>query len=358
MKRLRVLDIFSGCGGLSLGAHRAGFETCLAIDVDPILTSSYSTNFPGVKLLREDIRGLTSSVILEQAGGRIDGVVGGPPCQGFSEIGRRDADDPRRDLLHEFFRIVFMVRPRFFVMENVRGLMFENNRELLDRELSRMESRYKIFGPVVVEASEYGAATKRPRIFVIGIDQVYCDIDFMEKLSKQKKDPATVRQAIGDLKTAKRVRTDLDGLDWWRYNKQPSDASTYAKRARMGRGGRALTYFSGHRRTDHSTNTITRFGSVEPGKSDVVGKHLRLKWSGQAPTLRAGTGSDRGSYQSVRPLHPEENRVITVREAARLQGFPDWFRFHPTVWHSFRMIGNSVSPFVSNAVLTAIRHSM
>jgi DNA (cytosine-5)-methyltransferase 1 len=352
MKQLRILDIFSGCGGLSLGAHRAGFETCLAIDVDPILTSSYSTNFPGVKLLREDIRKLTSSVILEQAGGRIDGVVGGPPCQGFSEIGRRDVDDPRRDLLHEFFRVVFKIRPRFFVMENVRGLMFEANRELLDVELSRIKSRYKIFGPVVVEASEYGAATKRPRIFVVGIDPEYCDVDFMEKLSKQKKDPATVRQAIGDLKKAKSVRTDADGLDWWTYTKEPLDTSPYARRAR------ALTYFSGHRRTSHSTDTVKRFGLVEPGKSDSIGKHLRLKWGGQAPTLRAGTGSDRGSYQSVRPLHPEEDRVITVREAARLQGFPDWFRFHPAVWHSFRMIGNSVSPFVSNAVLTAIRHSM
>jgi DNA (cytosine-5)-methyltransferase 1 len=325
MKRLRVLDIFSGCGGLSLGVHRAGFETCLAIDIDPILTSSYSTNFPGVKLLREDISKLTASVILDQAGGRIDGVVGGPPCQGFSEIGRRDADDPRRDLLHEFFRIVFKVRPRFFVMENVRGLMFENNRELLDIELSRMESRYKIFGPVVVEASDYGAATKRPRIFVVGIDPDYCEVDFMEKLSKQKQDPATVRQAIGDLKRAKSVRTDLNGLDWWTYTKRPSDASPYAKRARMGRGGRALTYFSGHKRTDHSTNTIKRFGLVEPGKADAVGKHIRLKWDGQSPTLRAGTGADRGSYQSVRPLHPEENRVITVREAARLQGFRECF---------------------------------
>jgi DNA (cytosine-5)-methyltransferase 1 len=358
MKRLRVLDIFSGCGGLSLGAHRAGFETCLAIDVDPILTSSYPINFPGVKLLREDIRKLTSSAILDQAGGRIDGVVGGPPCQGFSEIGRRDIDDPRRDLLHEFFRVVFKVRPRFFVMENVRGLMFEDNRELLDVELSRLESRYKMFGPVVVEASEYGAATRRPRIFVVGIDPQYCEVDFMEKLSKQKQDPATVRQAIGDLKRAKSVRTDSDGLDWWTYTKGSSGASPYAKRARTGRGGRALTYFSGHRRTDHSMDTIKRFGSVEPGKSDSVGKHLRLRWGGQAPTLRAGTGSDRGSYQSVRPLHPEEDRVITVREAARLQGFPDWFRFHPTVWHSFRMIGNSVSPFVSSAVLKAIRLSM
>jgi DNA (cytosine-5)-methyltransferase 1 len=88
---------------------------------------------------------------------------------------------------------------------------------------------------------------------------------------------------------------------------------------------------------------------------DKIGRHPRLAWGGQCPTLRAGTGADRGSYQSVRPIHPSENRVITVREAARLQGFPDSHLFHPTVWHSFRMIGNSVSPIIAKAVFQAIR---
>jgi DNA (cytosine-5)-methyltransferase 1 len=93
---------------------------------------------------------------------------------------------------------------------------------------------------------------------------------------------------------------------------------------------------------------------VEPGGVDAVGRHQRLDWRGQCPTLRAGTGSDRGSYQSVRPIHPEHDRVITVREAARLQGFPDRHMFHPTTWHSFRMIGNSVSPIIARAIFGAI----
>jgi DNA (cytosine-5)-methyltransferase 1 len=112
--------------------------------------------------------------------------------------------------------------------------------------------------------------------------------------------------------------------------------------------------FTGHRRTAHTREVIKRFKKVKQGGVDPIGRHPRLSWSGQCPTLRAGTGNDRGSFQSVRPIHPEENRVITVREGARLQGFPDRFRFHPTVWHSFRMIGNSVSPIISKAIFSLI----
>jgi DNA (cytosine-5)-methyltransferase 1 len=89
---------------------------------------------------------------------------------------------------------------------------------------------------------------------------------------------------------------------------------------------------------------------TEGGKSDPVTKAYRLEWNGQCPTIRAGTGADKGAFQAVRPLHPGKGRVITVREGARLQGFPDWFVFHPTKWHSFRMIGNSVSPIVSKGI--------
>ena len=112
--------------------------------------------------------------------------------------------------------------------------------------------------------------------------------------------------------------------------------------------------FTGHRLTVHTAAVIKRFSTVAPGAMDAVGRHPRLDWAGQCPTLRAGTGSDKGSYQSVRPLHPEEPRVITVRESARLQGFPDSHRFHPTVWHSSRMIGNSVSPIIAKVIFSAI----
>jgi DNA (cytosine-5)-methyltransferase 1 len=358
MPELRIVDVFAGCGGFSLGAHMAGMKTCLAVDVDPILSSSYSRNFPGVKLLRRNVRRISSVDLMEHAGGRIDGIVGGPPCQGFSEIGRRDIEDPRSLLIGDFFRLVKKVRPRFFVMENVRGLAFDGSRTILLDYLEGLDRYYTVFGPSILEASAFGAATRRPRLFVIGIAGPGAGASiFQDELARTKTEAATVRDAINDLRRAKPSHVDGRGLDWWTYpeDETPSD---YAIHARKGRGGKQLTYVSSHRRTVHLESTIRRFSRLRPGARDPVGKHERLKWNGQSPTIRAGTGSDRGSYQSVRPIHPVEPRVITPREAARLQGFPDWFELHPTIWHSFRMIGNSVSPFIARAVLQAVRRCL
>lgn len=103
--------------------------------------------------------------------------------------------------------------------------------------------------------------------------------------------------------------------------------------------------------TIHTDEVINRYKKLSFGETDKISRSQRLNPNGFCPTLRAGTGSDKGSYQAVRPIHPTQARVITPREAARLQGFPDWFRFHPTKWHSFRQIGNSVSPLVAEAML-------
>ncbi|EFN7879408.1 DNA cytosine methyltransferase, partial [Escherichia coli] len=108
---------------------------------------------------------------------------------------------------------------------------------------------------------------------------------------------------------------------------------------------------SGFLGTIHTDEVINRYKKLSFGETDKISRSQRLNPNGFCPTLRAGTGSDKGSYQAVRPIHPTQARVITPREAARLQGFPDWFRFHPTKWHSFRQIGNSVSPLVAEAML-------
>jgi DNA (cytosine-5)-methyltransferase 1 len=106
--------------------------------------------------------------------------------------------------------------------------------------------------------------------------------------------------------------------------------------------------------TRHTPKVAARYDRLKPGQKDEISKTVRLKADGLCPTLRAGTAADKGSYQAVRPIHPTAARVITPREAARLQGFPDWFQFAPSKWHSFRQIGNSVSPFVAEAVLSVI----
>jgi DNA (cytosine-5)-methyltransferase 1 len=161
---------------------------------------------------------------------------------------------------------------------------------------------------------------------------------------------STVQAAISDLSGAKPLAEadDLPGFDRWQI-KRPGRPTAYASKLRSGD-----KTFTGHRPTVHTPSVVDRFATVKQGQVDPVGRHPRLAWTGLCPTLRAGTGADKGSYQAVRPVHPEEDRVITVREAARLQGFPDGHVFHPTVWHSFRMIGNSVSPIMAEAIFSGI----
>ncbi|MEJ8574151.1 DNA cytosine methyltransferase [Microbaculum marinum] len=358
MQDNRIIDLFSGCGGFSLGAHLSGFNVSLAVDLDPILSSSFGSNFPGVPLRNWNLAEVEPEQLKAAAGGSPAGIIGGPPCQAFSEIGRRSLTDERRDLIGHFFRLVAALKPGFFIMENVRGLGFPGNREVLEDALELVADRHVILGPVLIDAAAFGAPTSRKRLFVFGVDPSKWDVPDLARLDATKNAPLTVRDAIHDLATARFVGTGAEGLDWWQYDgrRRPSPYAEAARGTPPHGLGAASTIgrFSGHTKTQHTDAVVRRFERVPMGRQDPVGKHKRLDWNAQAPTLRAGTGSDRGSYQSVRPIHPSEDRVITPREAARLQGFPDWFVFHPTVWHSFRMIGNSVSPFVSRAVLSWI----
>ena len=294
---------------------------------------------------------MSGQQLLKHAGGQIDGIFGGPPCQGFSAMGHRKVDDPRRELLGHFFRLVSEVSPAFFVMENVVGLSYANAKPVLDDALAQIAGRYNIVGPLVLDAAEYGAATKRRRLFVIGYDPMRCHAITEADLLDVKRPSATVADAIGDLNLAVEAG-EISGFDIW-YLPEGKDANPYRSSLRSND-----RKFTGHRPTIHTAEVVARFDKVPPGSTDKVGRHPRLSWQGQCPTLRAGTGRDRGSFQSVRPIHPDLPRVITVREAARLQGFPDSFKFHPTVWHSFRMIGNSVSPIMSEALFATLKSKL
>jgi DNA (cytosine-5)-methyltransferase 1 len=343
-----ILDAYSGCGGLSLGAHQAGFETALAIDSDLLLASSFHLNFPSAKLHPHDIRKVDAAMLRTVLPDGVDGVVGGPPCQAFSEMGRRRSRDPRRKLIAEFFRIVKLAQPKFFLFENVRGLGFERNIGLLEAGLDSLPSSWKIVGPHLLNAADFGAPTRRLRLFVFGFDTRKANLPNETTLVSKVERRTTVRDAIGDLVSATEDGVDDRGYDFWKYDRQ-CPASDYASQKRTSTGR-----FTGHRKTVHTKTTLRRFKDLAEGEVDKVGKYPRLAWDGLCPTLRAGTGSDRGSYQAVRPIHPVHDRVITPREAARLQGFPDDFMFHPTVWHSCRMIGNSVSPIVAKTLLSRI----
>lgn len=353
-----VIDLFCGAAGFSLGAHLSGFRTALALDIDETLTSSITLNLPEITLKIADITKIGAYDILREgkvARGKIAGVIGGPPCQGFSLIGRRDPSDPRNALVSHFFRIVREMKPRFFVMENVPGLLAGDAKTTLDDALNSL-SGFEIVGPTLVDAWDFGAATRRERVVVLGYNKEYVDaIEEKDFEAEHVKTKASVRDAIADL-------PEPNGCDWLPYRKKEDSAlSNYARRARMlpeqglgceiARAKLMDKQVSGIKATNHTKEIVEGFGEIKPGTTDRISRCPRLAWSKPAPTLRAGTGPDKGSYQSIRPIHPCEDRVITVREAARLQGFPDWFQFHETKWHSFRMIGNSVSPLLSAALL-------
>jgi DNA (cytosine-5)-methyltransferase 1 len=347
MRRMRALDFFCGTGGFSRGAHAAGFDVVTAFDVDHILTHSFQRNFPDTKLVLGDISKLSREDVLAHSPGPIDLIFGGPPCQGFSSIGRRNKDDPRRTLLQCFFQLVADIAPSAFVMENVLGLGFSDAAPELELAVARLPKSYKIIGPQVLDAADFGAATKRRRLFLIGYHPDRCAPIEWNNIFKTNVAPATVADALSGLDQIKPTKKD-DEFDNWQMDAK-ADLSKYV----LGLASDDRT-FTGNMRTVHTAKVIERFGQVKQGGTDKVGRHPRLDWQGLCPTLRAGTGSDMGSYQSVRPIHPSEDRVITVREAARLQGFPDSHLFHPTIWHSYRMIGNSVSPIVAEAVLSII----
>jgi DNA (cytosine-5)-methyltransferase 1 len=350
----KVIDLFCGAGGLSLGAHFAGFKTAVAVDIDANLTSSYGENFPGATLLLKDLSLLSGRSLLEEAGfkaNEISGIIGGPPCQGFSLMGRRDMTDPRNALIGHFFRLVREIQPSFFVMENVPGILLGDAKTALEDLIDGLKG-YDILGPIYVNASDFGAATNRERVIVIGFRGGRIAQPELDRQKTTKK--SSVRSAIADLPEPK-----AEG--WGHYrNVEPSSYASQARRIRMGLGAALFKQatrdgrVSGIQPTLHTEEVQRRFSSVLPGTNDTVSRCPRLSWDAVAPTLRAGTGPDHGSYQSIRPIHPERDRVITVREAARLQGFPDWFKFHDTKWHSFRMIGNSVSPFMSEALLRTV----
>ena len=345
---MHAINLFCGGGGFASGAERAGIAVEAAYDIDTTLTTAHKINFPETALHLGDIADLSGADVVESAEADIDLVFGGPPCQAFSNIGLRDAADPRRFLLGHFFRLVSEINPAVFVMENVIGLTQGNMRDVLDAGIEIVSKRYQVLDPFKLDASDFGAATKRKRIFVVGYDPRKCDAIGLADIKEFRAPATTVADAIRDLEGAKPCKDGDGRYDTWLLRSYDR-ISAYAESLRS--EDRKIT---SHRLTAHTRRVTNRFRALSPGEVDAIGRHPRLAWSGQCPTLRAGTGPERGSYQSVRPIHPVHPRVITVREAARLQGFSDRHLFHPTIWHSFRIIGNSVSPFVAEAIFRAI----
>lgn len=373
-----AIELFSGAGGMSLGFEAAGFDTLVAIDNNPIHVATHEWNFPLTRTLCADIEALSAEDILTAAKGHwseqypdeswpgdIDCIFGGPSCQGFSEIGRHNPLDKRNNLLSAFARLVVAITPKYFVMENVPGLLYPVNDSIRTEALKIFaDGGYTFSGdrPLILSAGDFGVPQARKRVFIAG--------------SRKDVRPAsapgaaaikvTVAEALDDLRWLERYKS-LDTNDSVQLSaaalaRIEESASTYVRLLRNGpepvRGSYGLGYsrpwnrtiVTSAGRTAHRKEVQERFRSTEQGTEEKVSRLQRLRADGLAPTLRAGTGRDHGSFTSARPIHHRYPRVITVREAARLQSFPDWFRFHVTKWHGFQQIGNSVPPLLAEAI--------
>ena len=356
-KRPIGIDLFAGAGGLSLGFEQAGFDIAAAIEIDPIHCATHEFNFPYCKAICASVVNLSGAEIRRRAGLRtteIDVVFGGAPCQGFSMIGKRALDDQRNQLVFHYVRLVKELQPKFCVFENVKGLTLGKQARFLDELIEALGAvGYKVLLPYrVLNAADFGVPQDRQRLFLIGArgDQS------LPTYPNPVKDKTSVWEALGDLPDAdafpELVESDSIAIEW-------ASKSAYAKRLRglvrdPGNFGYNRSYdpnlLTSSLRTAHTPLSQKRFLATEPGQTEPVSRFKKLHPEGLCNTLRAGTDSARGAFTSPRPIHPFNPRVITVREAARLHSYPDWFRFHATKWHGFRQIGNSVPPLLGRAV--------
>ncbi|QIM19036.1 DNA cytosine methyltransferase [Leucobacter coleopterorum] len=366
---MKVIDLFAGAGGLSLGAARAGFEVAASVEIDRAALATHRRNFPGTKHLDLDIAKLSGETLLCESGvsaGQLTGLIGGPPCQGFSTMGKQDVSDSRNDLFQHFFRLVSETKPTFFIAENVRGILQPQYDSIRERAFSLVRDDYKLLPALEVSANQWGAPTSRKRVFFVGVAK-------NAPWTLDAADFALACNAVEEVRVAEALQGLPDKIDpsWQKYEDswQARSALTmdseFLKRVQgmiprgVGHPEDLYRYHdrgevSGNFGTRHSATVEARYAALAPGEKDQISKSVRLNTEGFCPTLRAGTGSDKGNFQAVRPIHPCEPRVITVREAARLQGFPDWFTFHTSKHQSFRQIGNSVSPLVAERTMSLI----
>lgn len=376
-KRPIAIDLFAGVGGFSLGIEQAGFDVAVAVERDPIHAAVYSRNSPHTEVLCKDVTKLSGQEIREVVAKKrsfllntsaeaespeIDLVIGGPPCQGFSMMGKRRFDDDRNGLVFHFCRLVTELAPRYFVMENVPGMCQGKHSVYLELLCRQFKSAgYQITEPVqVLNAADFGLPQNRRRLFLLGARAGETPLEYPQQTCMQK---TTVRDAIADLPNLDEFpelsNNDAVMLSLAQLRQMEASASFYAKKllaaiaepdnfAYPRQWNRLMLTSS--MQTQHTARSIERFANTLPGETEPISRLRRLKWEGLSHTLRAGTDSKSGSHTSPRPIHPKYPRVISVREAARLHSFPDWFRFHPTKWHGFRQVGNAVPPLLGRAV--------
>ena len=361
--KLKVIDLFAGCGGFSVGFEKAGYDIVKAVEFDKEIASSYSHNHPNTLMYAEDIGKIVDEEHFNK--GEAEVIIGGPPCQGFSMAGARIREknafmnDPRNYLFRHYVNVVKIVRPKIFVFENVKGILSKDKGKIfkeIENAFGNPEhfngDRYYLHYKVC-RAVEYGIPQRRERVILIGLLNHDFDIeDIFEEVRTNIRerephffDAVTLRDAISDIPAPS--STGVICL---------SETQTlYQERMRDG-----LNKTFNHIASKHNQLAIGRMDKVLAGQNWTVlneniksvhsGAYGRLEWN--SPTMTITTRFD--TPAGGRFIHPDDNRTLTPREAARVQSFPDSFEFTGSKSSICKQIGNAVPPklayFLANVV--------
>ncbi len=325
MTKFSSVDLFAGAGGLSYGLTAEGFEVSVAVEIDPVSATSYKLNHQATKVLIEDIRNIRGPQLLKEAGivkGDLDLLTGCPPCQGFSSLQtkrrKQNVDDPRNNLIIEILRLVRSTRPRALIVENVPGLI--NDKRFAEFRQGLTKSGYQS-DYSVIDASNFGIPQRRKRLVLIA----FRGKKVPSTWASYRGNPRSVRDAIGSLELAGKSGDILHDIP---------EKRTPAMMERI-----KATPKDGGSRRDLPLELQCACHLRENGYFDVYG---RMAWDKVSPTITSGCiNPSKGRF-----LHPEENRAITLREAALLQTFPQTYQFciERGKDHVARQIGNAFPP--------------
>lgn len=322
------IDLFSGAGGMSLGFNNSGFKNIFSIDIEPSFCETYRTNFPNHTLIEKDISSLNKEEInLLLKNQDVDVIIGGPPCQGFSmagNIGRKFIEDSRNQLFKEFSRIVEIVRPKYFVMENVARLFTHNKGETKKEILNIFKNLGYNLDCRIVNTADFGIPQYRSRVLFIG-NRVSDTIIFPEK-------------KVDKLMSIKEAIDNLPRLNSGEKSNIPN-----------------------HNAMNHSEQMIHKMSFVsDGGNRDEIPENLRPKSGDIRKYVRYRSSEPSfcitGDMRKV--FHYSQNRALTVRELATIQTFPMDFVFKGTVISQQQQVGNSVPPDLSKEIALAIKKMM